>query len=140
MKRGKYVPLAEQDPALWDSQIIDEAEALLLRTGALGLSAAIKSKARCSLRSFIAVAQVTPTGERRRSYTTRRWRVAAGLLVDKIIGYLAMGREPYIRFAQHILNHLLECSQPHASARALGMLAGRIDSAGYILIHVVEMT
>ncbi len=34
---GEYVPLAEQDPALWDSQMIDEAEALLLRASALGI-------------------------------------------------------------------------------------------------------
>jgi len=33
---GEYVPLAEQDPTLWDSQMIDEAEALLLRASTLG--------------------------------------------------------------------------------------------------------
>ncbi len=33
---GEYVPLAEQDPALWDSQMIAEAEALLRRASALG--------------------------------------------------------------------------------------------------------
>src|SRR6185437_2231480 len=33
---GEYVPLAEQDPALWDLQMIDEAEALLLRASARG--------------------------------------------------------------------------------------------------------
>src|SRR3984957_10523174 len=33
---GEYVPLAQQDPALWDSQMIAEAEALLLRASALG--------------------------------------------------------------------------------------------------------
>jgi predicted RNA polymerase sigma factor len=33
---GEYVPFAEQDPALWDGQMIDEAEALLLRASALG--------------------------------------------------------------------------------------------------------
>src|SRR5258706_3784932 len=33
---GEYVPLAEQDPALWDSQMIDEAEALLWRASTLG--------------------------------------------------------------------------------------------------------
>jgi RNA polymerase sigma-70 factor (ECF subfamily) len=33
---GEYVPVAEQDPTLWDSQMIDEAEALLLRASALG--------------------------------------------------------------------------------------------------------
>jgi hypothetical protein len=31
--------------------------------------------------------------------------MAAGLLVDKIIGYFAMGREPHIRFTQYVLNH-----------------------------------
>jgi predicted RNA polymerase sigma factor len=31
---GEYVPLAEQDPALWDLQMIDRAEALLLRASA----------------------------------------------------------------------------------------------------------
>ena len=34
---GEYVPLAEQDPALWDSQMIVEAEALLGRAGARGV-------------------------------------------------------------------------------------------------------
>lgn len=33
---GEYVPLAEQDPALWDGRMIDEAEALLRRASALG--------------------------------------------------------------------------------------------------------
>jgi predicted RNA polymerase sigma factor len=34
--QGDYVPLAEQDPALWDAQMIDEAESLLHRASALG--------------------------------------------------------------------------------------------------------
>ena len=33
---GDYVPLAEQDPAQWDVQMIGMAEALLLRASALG--------------------------------------------------------------------------------------------------------
>jgi RNA polymerase sigma-70 factor (ECF subfamily) len=33
--QGEYVPLAEQDPALWDSQMINVAEALLRRASAL---------------------------------------------------------------------------------------------------------
>ena len=33
---GGYVPLARQDPALWDQQMIDEAEALLRRACAMG--------------------------------------------------------------------------------------------------------
>lgn len=32
---GEYVPFAEQDPALWDWQMIEEAEALLFRASAL---------------------------------------------------------------------------------------------------------
>jgi predicted RNA polymerase sigma factor len=35
-KRGEYVPLSEQDPSLWDAQMIDEAEELLRRASALG--------------------------------------------------------------------------------------------------------
>jgi predicted RNA polymerase sigma factor len=34
--QGEYVPLAEQDIALWDGPLIDEAEALLRRASALG--------------------------------------------------------------------------------------------------------
>jgi len=34
---GDYVPLAEQDPALWDARMIEEAEALLFRASALGM-------------------------------------------------------------------------------------------------------
>jgi RNA polymerase sigma-70 factor (ECF subfamily) len=47
--QGGYVPLAEQDPALWDGTLIDQAEALLRRAGALGrigrfqLEAAVQS-------------------------------------------------------------------------------------------------
>jgi predicted RNA polymerase sigma factor len=33
---GDYVPLAEQNPAQWNSQMIDEAEALLLRASKMG--------------------------------------------------------------------------------------------------------
>jgi RNA polymerase sigma-70 factor (ECF subfamily) len=46
---GDYVPLAEQDPALWDASLIEEAEALLRRAGAMGavgryqLEAAVQS-------------------------------------------------------------------------------------------------
>src|SRR5215510_2943779 len=47
--QGDYVPLADQDTTLWDTELIDEAEALLLRAsrmGALGryqLEAAVQS-------------------------------------------------------------------------------------------------
>jgi RNA polymerase sigma-70 factor, ECF subfamily len=47
--QGDYVPLAEQDPALWSAQLIDEAEALLHRAsgmdtiGRFQLEAAVQS-------------------------------------------------------------------------------------------------
>jgi RNA polymerase sigma-70 factor (ECF subfamily) len=46
---GDYVPLGEQDPALWDSRLIDEAETALLRASRMGavgryqLEAAVQS-------------------------------------------------------------------------------------------------
>ena len=47
--QGEYVPLAEQDIALWDSDMIDEAESLLLRASRHEApSAAISSKRPCS--------------------------------------------------------------------------------------------
>ncbi len=48
-QEGEYVPLTEQDPALWDAPMIEEAEALLLRASAIGaigryqLEAAVQS-------------------------------------------------------------------------------------------------
>ena len=33
--QGEFVPLADQDPALWDSRLIDEAEALLRRAASM---------------------------------------------------------------------------------------------------------
>jgi len=47
--QGDYVPLAAQDPAAWNGKLIDEAEALLTRAGAMGavgryqLEAAVQS-------------------------------------------------------------------------------------------------
>jgi RNA polymerase sigma-70 factor, ECF subfamily len=47
--RGSYVPLTEQDPALWDQGAMDQAEVFLLRAAALGkpgpyqLEAAVQS-------------------------------------------------------------------------------------------------
>ena len=36
--QGEYVPLAEQDSALWDARLIEEAEALLFRASTLGVT------------------------------------------------------------------------------------------------------
>ena len=35
--RGEYVPLADQDPALWNAELIEEAEALLYRASTMGV-------------------------------------------------------------------------------------------------------
>lgn len=54
---GDYVPLAEQDPALWNSRMIEQAEALLLRASTLGsvgryqLEGAIQSAHVCRVRT-----------------------------------------------------------------------------------------
>jgi RNA polymerase sigma-70 factor (ECF subfamily) len=46
---GEYVPLADQDPALWNAELIDAAEGLLFRAGSMGrigryqLEAAVQS-------------------------------------------------------------------------------------------------
>ena len=57
---GRYVPLLEQDPTKWDSSLIDEAEALLLKArgkklGRFQLEAAIQS-AHCVRRRGVSVA------------------------------------------------------------------------------------
>jgi RNA polymerase sigma-70 factor (ECF subfamily) len=57
---GDYVPLARQDPALWNARMIDEAEALLLRASTLGsigryqLEGAIQSAHVCRRRTGLA--------------------------------------------------------------------------------------
>jgi len=65
---GDYVPLAEQDPGLWDTQMIEQAEGLLLHASALGsigryqLEAALQSahvhRRRTGLRNWGAVVQL----------------------------------------------------------------------------------
>jgi RNA polymerase sigma-70 factor (ECF subfamily) len=65
---GDYVPLAEQDPALWNAALIDEAETLLLRAsrmGAIGryqLEAAVQSahvvRRRAGSADWVAIARL----------------------------------------------------------------------------------
>jgi predicted RNA polymerase sigma factor len=74
---GEYVPLAEQNTALWDWQMIDEAEALLRRASALSFMGDISLKAPCSRRTSIVAARVKPTGQKWCSFTTRCQRSPA---------------------------------------------------------------
>jgi predicted RNA polymerase sigma factor len=69
--QGEYVPLADQDPAFWNWQMITEAEALLLRARALGSIGRYQLEG--ALRTLIAAARVTPTGQRWSNYTMRCW-------------------------------------------------------------------
>ena len=71
--KGEYVPLADQDPALWDSQMILEAETFSAARAKSHPSVAISWKLRCSPRMSIAVAPVTPTGKKWCNSTTCCW-------------------------------------------------------------------
>ena len=46
---GEYVPLAEQDPRLWNAQMIDEAEALLRRASELGCDRPLPARSRAAV-------------------------------------------------------------------------------------------
>jgi len=72
--QGEYVPLAEQDTSLWDSQMIDAAESLLMRASTLGKHWPLSTR-RCSSVGARASPpkRVTPTGRRSRSSTTHSW-------------------------------------------------------------------
>ena len=66
---GEYVPFAAQDTSLWDSQMIDAAESLLLRASA-GAIGRYQLEALFSRPTCIAAARVTTTGRRSCNYTT----------------------------------------------------------------------
>ena len=72
--QGEYVPLADQNPALWDTQLIEEAQRLLWRAGAMPATAATSSKRRCSRPMSFAVSPVDPIGRRSSASTTRSRR------------------------------------------------------------------
>jgi RNA polymerase sigma-70 factor (ECF subfamily) len=65
---GRYVPLAEQDTALWDHRMIDEAEALLERAQRLG-----------SLGRYQLEAAVQSAHAARRAGAATDWRAIAAL-------------------------------------------------------------
>jgi RNA polymerase sigma-70 factor (ECF subfamily) len=77
--QGEYVPLAEQDPALWDLQMVDEAEALLLRASALGSIGRYQLEGALQSAHVHRSRRVAPTGQRWCSCTTPCWRSRAHL-------------------------------------------------------------
>ena len=131
--QGEYVPLAEQDPALWNTSLIDEAESLLFRASRLGrpgryqLEAAVQSahvvRRRTGRADWTAIeklydALLALTGS---PVVAINHAVALGETRGPAAGLAALdavARDP--RLAQY---------QPYWAARA-GLLAGMGDAAG----------
>jgi predicted RNA polymerase sigma factor len=101
---GAYVPLAEQDLALWDSQMIDAAEALLRRAGALG------SIGRYQLEGALQSAHVY-----RRRTGEANW-VAIVQLYDAL---WALSGSPVVA-----INRALALAEVHGAAAALEAMQG----------------
>lgn len=136
--QGRYVPLAEQDTSLWDTPMIDEAEALLHRAAAMGrpgrfqLEAAIQS-AHCVRRLhgradwpaierlYDALAALTPSPvvalNRAMASAETRGSAAALALLDSLAGDLRMKQY-----------------QPYWAARA-GLLQRLGDAAGAAMAY-----
>jgi predicted RNA polymerase sigma factor len=96
---GEYVPFAEQDPALWDSEMIDEAEALLLRASALG------SLGRFQLEGALQSAHV---------YRRRTGQANWSAVVQLYDGLLALSRSPVVA-----INRALAIAELHGAGVAL---------------------
>jgi RNA polymerase sigma-70 factor (ECF subfamily) len=99
---GEYVPLAEQDPASWDSRMIDEAEALLLRASAL------RSIGRYQLEAAVQSAHVS----RRRTGRANWAEVVA--LYDAL---LALSGSPVVA-----VNRALAVAELHGAAAGLAAM------------------
>ncbi len=101
-QQGDYIPLAEQNPALWNAQLIREAEALLLDASALG------SIGRYQLEAAIQSAHVTRrlTGESNWSAIVR--------LYDAL---LALTRSPVVA-----INRALAIAETHGPTASLEAL------------------
>jgi RNA polymerase sigma-70 factor (ECF subfamily) len=111
---GRYVPLAEQDTALWDAALIDEAEALLFRasaqrvTGRYQLEAAVQSA----------------HGIRRRSGH------ADWVAIERLYDALALlTGSPVVAINRAIA--IAETQGPHAALAALDAVAGDPRLADY---------
>jgi RNA polymerase sigma-70 factor (ECF subfamily) len=101
--RGGYVPLAEQDTALWDAAMIDEAEALLMRASACGMIG----------RYQIEAAVQSAHADRRRSGRTD-W-AAIETLYDAL---LAITGSPVVT-----INRAVAIAETRGAVAALGSLA-----------------
>jgi predicted RNA polymerase sigma factor len=104
---GEYVPLARQDPALWNSGMIDEAEDLLRRASALG------SIGRYQLEGALQSAHV----DRRRT-----GRANWAEVVQLYDGLLALSGSPVVA-----INRALAVAELHGAGAALEALQPLAD-------------
>ncbi len=111
---GEYVTLAEQDPALWDGQMIAEAEALLRRSSALG------SIGRYQLEGALQSAHV----ERR--LTARANWASVVAIYDAL---LALTGSPVVAVNRALA--LAELAGPSSALEALQKVAAEPRLAGY---------
>ena len=108
-EHGDYVPLADQDPAQWDSQMIDEAEAILLRASALG------SIGRYQLEGALQSAHVS-----RRRTGHANW----ASVVHLYDALLALSGSPVVA-----INRALAIAEIHGAAAALEAMQAIADDA-----------
>jgi RNA polymerase sigma-70 factor (ECF subfamily) len=111
---GEFVPLAEQDPALWDSALIEEAEDLLIRAGKLG-----------RLGRFQLEAAVQSAHASRRLTGRTDW-AAIECLYD---GLLALTGSPVVAINRAVA--IAQSRGPSAGLAALDALAGDRRLADY---------
>jgi predicted RNA polymerase sigma factor len=145
---GRFIPLSEQDPRLWQHTLIDEAERLLsaaaaqanagkLRIGRFQLEAAIQSvhaeRARSGVTEWRAIAmfydqlvQLSPTLGARVAAAAAHAEVegaATGLsMLDNIDHAAVVAYQPYWAVRAHLLQQLDRCEEAaDAFDRAIGL-------------------
>jgi RNA polymerase sigma-70 factor, ECF subfamily len=111
---GDYVPLSEQDTALWDATAIDEAERLLQRASSLG-----------RLGRFQLEAAVQSVHAARRISGRTDW----GAILELYDGLLALTRSPVVAVNRAVA--LSEAAGPAAGLAALDELAQDPRLAAY---------
>ena len=112
--KGHYVPLSEQDPALWDPAAIDEAERLLQRASSLG-----------RLGRFQLEAAVQSVHAARRTSGRTDW----GSILKLYNGLLALTRSPVVAVNRAVA--LSETAGPATGLAALDELAQDPRLAAY---------
>jgi RNA polymerase sigma-70 factor, ECF subfamily len=111
---GDYVPLCEQDPALWDAAAIDEAEQLLQRASSLG-----------RIGRFQLEAAVQSVHAARRTSGRTDW----GAILELYDGLLALTHSPVVAINRAVA--LGETAGPAAGLAALDEIARDPRMAAY---------